>query len=75
MTICDLSRDITIQGNIKVVVFDSDGEEIERFYFFNEDGFDTNCCDIAGHEDAEVTYIYPDSNWIVIECVEDFENA
>ena len=75
MTIYDLSRDITIQGNIQIVVYDSTGEEIETFYFRDELSFDTICCDIDGHEDAEVTYIYHDDNWLVIECVEDFENA
>ena len=74
MTLYDLVNSMTIQGNIELAVFDSEGAEKERHFIRNTD--DLCYDDISDYEDLKVTFMFPNkgydgSVWLNIEVQED----
>ena len=58
MTLYELTDNITLQGNIEIVVFDSNGNEKETRFFPDVDSLDVYCYDISDLDELEVTYMY-----------------
>lgn len=74
MTLYDLVNSMTIQGNIEVAVFDTDGNEKDRHFIRNSD--DLCYDDIDEFEDLKVTFMFPNKScdgtvWLTIEVQEE----
>ena len=72
MTLYELVENITICGNINIVVFDEAGEREKEIHLAAVDCLDCYCNDLEEVEDLEVTYIYHERGpagmaWVVIE--------
>ena len=75
MTFYELTSTLTLQGNIEVKVFDTEGNEQESRCFRDLSDFDCTCTDTNDLEDYEVTYIYTTKSadgeaWLVVEVAE-----
>ena len=70
MTLCELTNELTLQGNILVKVFDTEGNEQESRFVRDSGGLECIGDDLTDFEDCEVSYMYATSkNWLVIEVV------
>ena len=75
MTLYELTNSMTLQGNICITVFSSDGNEKEQRHFRDQDDFSTFMNDAEDLDDLEVTYIYAtraycETAWLNIEVQE-----
>ena len=76
MTLYDLTQSMTIQGNIRIHVFDANGSEKEIRSAADQDDFSPHLADMDDIEDLTVTYIYPTKEvggmaWLNIEVAEE----
>jgi hypothetical protein len=75
MTLYELTNDLTMQGNIKITIYDQDGNEKEVRRFTDQGDFTTYNADAYDLDDLEVAYIWPTYEqgeaWINIELTED----
>lgn len=71
ITLYELVNNITIQGNVSVVPFNKDGDEIGRIYVDHTDDL-ANYDKFDEYEDWPVTFIYADRlGRLVIEVQEE----
>lgn len=76
MTLYDLTNSTTVQGNIEIKVFDSQGSEKESRFFRDQDDFSCYMNDCDDMEDFRINYIYPTKGcdgtvWLVIELCDE----
>lgn len=75
MTLYELTNQITLQGNIEVIVFDEKGNEKETRFIPDVDDLDVYCYDIDDLEELEVKYMYAKKEFgiykMVIEITEE----
>lgn len=75
MTLYELTNTVTVQGNIEIRIFDTNGNEKESRYFRDQDDFNTRYEDSDDLDDFTITYIYHSRGydgtpWLVIEITE-----
>lgn len=77
MTLYELCNNITLQGNIEIKLFDSQGNELESILFPDEWDFNITYTH-PELEDLEISYIYTTrglngSHWMTIEIIKEDE--
>lgn len=70
MTLYDLLTNITIQGNIRIVIFDPDENETDREYYTDTDQLSPGCIENEIILDYPVTYMYSQNGYLTIEVQE-----
>lgn len=75
MTLYELTNSMTIQGNICVTIYDANGKETDRRFYYDLSDFVTYHEDADDLDDFVVTYIYADraidgGAWLNIELQE-----
>jgi hypothetical protein len=78
MTLYELCDNITIQGNIELKVFDSEGTEFDSHFFREEYEFHITYTAYTELEDLQVSYMYTTKSydgtvWLVIEVTKEEE--
>lgn len=80
MTLYDLANSTMLQGNIELVDFDRNGEQVKRFGIEMVDDLSGELYGVADYfEDLEVKYIFPriidGEPWIRIEFCSEEDDA
>ena len=76
MTLYELCDYITLQGNIELKVFASNGDEKMSYYYHDESDFHIRYTDQTDLEDTVVSYMYASKSctgtaWFVIEVTKE----